>query len=845
MMGSVRKRGSLVILITLLLSASPHISSQAAETSEPPARVLPVIPNQNLQQIAVAGDHNGLEIVAVDSPATNLIEPDVNSNDDVYLFNTGTVPVGNFQPGAVRRVTQTPSGNPLYSNSNLVPGDGWGLKIDPSGRYLAFVSRTSPLTGNPAGLVLALHDIANSSTVEIGSAASVALSRNADVVAYTNDGIKLWHRASGTTYALLPGVPVTGFQISADADTLVFTSGADDLRLPHPWKSAISARPLPEALYAVSLDPTTGRPLDPDSPQISAIDAWTPSNQLDMAVSDDGLVRYRTRDWLGCECNRAGVMRWNSQRAPFNPSSPVIGQVSTLNSPYAVAAQADGTALQNIGAEDGWVVQTADISSGSESLTTLDLSPLSHNSLRPVGVSEGSRATGYVQGFDAASTTYELWSVPLGIEPPEPPLPDPAVTPTEGPEGTSFTFTYSCPIGSSATLTIQNLDGSPAPGVSYGIQLSGNNRDYSQSAIVRTEGTFYGVASCDGLNSGSVRFEVKAPPVDCGDATVIGVRGSGEKEGDADALDYAGRHATAIGAVLKEKYGINLVDPLDVEGDGIHGLAYPAVSVGQAAGGYLVSHNSGVDSLEKTISSIQGLCGGDQPLLLVGFSQGAHVVQSLLDKVQSDDVAEDIAGVALLASPRFSPADPSARGTFLRGFPKEGFANGSVVPSLFQGLTRTYCLDNDPVCAASPKSIGGSFIRVNKTHSLGYDARISGNPIIADAAGLLASSILEGGPNEVAAKPNGAVTAYRLKDLGLGMAVTATELFSDGSPSTYFAWDFDGDGITDEAGTSPWLPYPYRTTRGRVAATVTVSFGDGTSADFTVCISKQAVTCRN
>ena len=349
--------------------------------------------------------------------------------------------------------------------------------------------------------------------------------------------------------------------------------------------------------------------------------------------------------------------------------------------------------------------------------------------------------------------------------------------------------------------------------------------------------------------------QVPTPPCSSYDAALIGVRGSGDNSrGDA----FPGDKALGVAQRLVNQYHLKLFDN-DGGGDHVIGLAYPASSAAfpfLALPGYGVSVNSGAKNLLTEISGLRALCGTHFPILLVGYSQGAHVIHSALE--QLDDAAmktgdtrwQSIAGVALFASPRFQPLDATGRGTFVGGYPLEGIAGPSVIRHRFASVSRSYCLANDPVCNYS-----ASNLLLNRSiHTKDYDAcqvvsvlcpdtTPSGKLVADDAAGLLAWDVAHHAGRDLTPKPIGSLSAYRhLTTDRIGAAV----VYADGSPTVTFAWDFNGDGRIDATTSSPWTTHAYGVTGGHVKTTVHITHADGRVTVRSICIIRRivgAVTC--
>lgn len=341
----------------------------------------------------------------------------------------------------------------------------------------------------------------------------------------------------------------------------------------------------------------------------------------------------------------------------------------------------------------------------------------------------------------------------------------------------------------------------------------------------------------------------------CGDATLLGVRGSGDNDhGDS----YPGVHALEVAQRLQSQ-GVRLGTPNGgwIDGSGIDtnvlGIQYPAVPVWPPTydtAAYDLSVNAGVAMLEARVRNIRNVCGLSHPVVVVGFSQGAHVVQSGLDRFDDlaqagDAVGDSIVGAALLASPRFSPSDPVGRGTFVGGHMNGGIANPSLVRSRYASVerpvARSWCLNKDFVC-----DFWAGFINdIDQVHVHGYtDETEGGRAVLDDAAGLLRWGIRN---HTISASPTGQLNAYR-QDVLNNVRVSAAELYSSGAPTTSFAWDFTSDGTIDATSSVPWQLHGYGVSLlnpGSIT-TVTATYADGTTRSNVICISRSvsgSATC--
>lgn len=385
-----------------------------------------------------------------------------------------------------------------------------------------------------------------------------------------------------------------------------------------------------------------------------------------------------------------------------------------------------------------------------------------------------------------------------------------------------------------------------APGHVYMLVDNGSN-DFSVSlASFPAPGLAMDYQLALATGSGSTPPPPNEPP--CGDAAIIGVRGSGDNN---NGRDYPGRHALAIAKLLRDRASLDLYDRGDsTPRNHVIGLRYPAVSVTNSeVRHYRGSVRTGVRRLHETIESIRSECGNALPILLVGYSQGADVVQSTLEELAEAASGGDrnwtsIRGVVLLASPRFKPNDRVARGTYPASYPLSGIRPGAaaVVPYRFQSTTRSYCLRNDPVCQFSPSNLANH----TSTHTHSYDIRTAtGAAIASDAVGLLRWGIRTSEVPGPSAAPFGGLKVTGSKVDGNRAIVSAAAVYSKGAPSVRFDWDFNNDGEVDQRTRKPWVSHKYGFRLDsplpgagpkRVRAAVRIAFSDQSTKRLTICI---------
>lgn len=149
-------------------------------------------------------------------------------------------------------------------------------------------------------------------------------------------------------------------------------------------------------------------------------------------------------------------------------------------------------------------------------------------------------------------------------------------------------------------------------------------------------------------------------------------------------------------------------------------LSYPAVAVEEVIGSgtgetYRSAVVDGVTALRAEVDRLVYACPGTR-FLLVGYSQGAHVISQFLEGLDSRGrfdgaVVERIAGIALFGSPRFTPGDGPVidqsvvgrnaydrvrRGLF---WPQGKVRSPSILSATpYRSISRSYCLGGDIIC---------------------------------------------------------------------------------------------------------------------------------------------------
>lgn len=203
----------------------------------------------------------------------------------------------------------------------------------------------------------------------------------------------------------------------------------------------------------------------------------------------------------------------------------------------------------------------------------------------------------------------------------------------------------------------------------------------------------------------------------CPDVAIYGARGSGEPRLASDA--YMGPLVYKVARALEQRLG-SATRTVKI------GVEYPAVSVKDPRNdifrfnGY---QNSVVTGAQNLVTGTRYQTGLAQEvsrcpqvkLVLVGISQGAHVIRYVLSAAPSSraSVIKHIAAVLLFGDPVRQPHEPidvgpaDAHGVFvaLNAFSLPGNNGAPKMPSFMNSRTRSYCLDRDPICDTTTGSL--------------------------------------------------------------------------------------------------------------------------------------------
>lgn len=342
--------------------------------------------------------------------------------------------------------------------------------------------------------------------------------------------------------------------------------------------------------------------------------------------------------------------------------------------------------------------------------------------------------------------------------------------------------------------------------------------------------------------------ETTPPACPYGDVTVVSARGSGD---NANGTDYPGHYGfavqTALSAVVEPDVNVELfgVDYDAVSVDAIIESAAAtaavaptsplyltnlAAAIGGATAVYAPSVETGRSSLAQLLSDISEVCGTDHPTVLAGYSQGAHVVQLVLEDIAGEPVANMVAAVGLVASPMYTrAADDSARGSAYLS--ATGVASAFVgtystapIDPEFTDRTRTWCLIGDPVCDLVVDNVVEHLDSGGDVHSPSVDGDDYAEAgALIDFAGMAAWHLgVKGIPvlpvstppavvnsiSAMATRTDSGLVVGRRAGIGSALEVVfawdAGLLVGDGGPFTTYRVDTDADGSYETTQLRPY-----------------------------------------
>jgi hypothetical protein len=202
----------------------------------------------------------------------------------------------------------------------------------------------------------------------------------------------------------------------------------------------------------------------------------------------------------------------------------------------------------------------------------------------------------------------------------------------------------------------------------------------------------------------------------CPTAELLGIRGSGEHSG-------LGRTLSSLTSELRKR----------VPGAHSEAINYPAVDVNplnpKYNSDYIDSVTRGTDALEaRIVAFANGACATRSRLFLVGYSQGAEVVDDVLATLPSR-LSRLVDGVVLFGDPRFNSAQelPVDVGTFNHSLdgvapyqfhpPTGTFGTLVSYTAAEAPVIRSYCANHDQICNySSPAALAGCAVSCAHFH---------------------------------------------------------------------------------------------------------------------------------
>lgn len=189
----------------------------------------------------------------------------------------------------------------------------------------------------------------------------------------------------------------------------------------------------------------------------------------------------------------------------------------------------------------------------------------------------------------------------------------------------------------------------------------------------------------------------------CPGVIVIGVRGTNESAGSGGGTyhyasgGFGGRLNLTSSVVTETSYSARRI-----------ALKYPATAIAPI---YPISQGTGTVNLKNLITSLGTTCSYATRFVLVGYSQGAHVIGDALASDSANRIAaayrSRIAAVVFFGDPTYRKGEPYNAGgaTGTGTWPK-----GAGVLSEFNNRLRSYCYADDKWCqnAADPTDVHGT-----------------------------------------------------------------------------------------------------------------------------------------
>ncbi|MEV4417850.1 cutinase family protein [Catellatospora sp. NPDC049609] len=189
----------------------------------------------------------------------------------------------------------------------------------------------------------------------------------------------------------------------------------------------------------------------------------------------------------------------------------------------------------------------------------------------------------------------------------------------------------------------------------------------------------------------------------CPGVIVIGVRGTNEAAGSGGGTyhyasgGFGGRLNLTSSVVTETSRTARRI-----------ALKYPATAIAPI---YPISQQQGTVNLKNLVTSLGTTCSSATRFVLIGYSQGAHVIGDALASDSANRIAATyrsrIAAVVFFGDPTYRKGEPYNAG----GAPNTGtWPKGAGVLSEFNSRLRSYCYTGDKWCqnAADPTDVHGT-----------------------------------------------------------------------------------------------------------------------------------------
>lgn len=245
----------------------------------------------------------------------------------------------------------------------------------------------------------------------------------------------------------------------------------------------------------------------------------------------------------------------------------------------------------------------------------------------------------------------------------------------------------------------------------------------------------------------------------CPRIQIFGVRGSGES---ADDYSGYGRTVYTVIQAVKAQLGDAAV--------GRWATSYRAIPVDFMRINYVPDYNSSVEGGKVALKSmidtfLAGRCGATSKLVIVGYSQGAHVAADVFQARLTATQRSRVIALALIADPRFKGSGASVPNvgdysTRLNGI-YDLYGSPRVFASDQYTKVRSYCALTDPICNFSATNGAACKLSVYCVHTNYFSHTFAGRTYTDWAAAFIVKQA-----NALAPAPTAMTTWSRVDAAG-------------------------------------------------------------------------------